>query len=325
VIAVKRFRQVTIGVDITAEGEIAPGCRSAVSQGVWLARELEASVTLIHVMDLSADVYAVRSVQPQTSLTQRLLALEKALEGLAAEFPARSVETKVLAGTEWRELVAEARATRDGVVVVGSRRRGVVGRALFGSTADALLRHCPTPVWVVKQPETVRYANVLVAHDLSQIGGDALRLGAEIAAACRAGLHVLHVQERSPDRRLLGAQPSATSRRRSAEVRNWLEEECRKLGTSAVVSITDGAPHAAILDYINNRAIDLVCMGSVARRGLAAFVPGNTAERVLPWIGCSLIAVKPRGFGTTRDASDTLIGPHEATVSRSVRGVLPDL
>lgn len=315
----KRFRHILIGVDIAASGEVAPGCRSAVSQGVWLARELEISVTLIHVMNLSADVYAVRSVQPQASPTHKLRALEAALESFAAEFPVKSVETKVLAGTEWRELVAEARAARDALVVVGSRRRGVVGRALFGSTADALLRHCPSPVWVVKQPETHRYASVLVAHDLSPIGGDALRFGAEMARACRATLHVLHVQESPAERRLLGSGPTVEKRRKAAEARRWLEEECGKLAPdtgSAVVEVVEGTPHSAILDYINKNAIDVVCMGSVARRGLAGFVPGNTAERVLPWIGCSLVAVKPRGFGAVGDARDPLVAARDSLESR---------
>jgi hypothetical protein len=37
-------------------------------------------------------------------------------------------------------------------------------------------------------------------------------------------------------------------------------------------------------------------MGTVARSGLQGLLTGNTAENVLPWIDCSLVAVKPQGF-----------------------------
>ena len=42
--------------------------------------------------------------------------------------------------------------------------------------------------------------------------------------------------------------------------------------------------------------IDLVVMGTVARSGIAGMLIGNTAERVLRKLPCSVLAVKPEGF-----------------------------
>ena len=42
--------------------------------------------------------------------------------------------------------------------------------------------------------------------------------------------------------------------------------------------------------------INLLVMGTVARGGVTAMVMGNTAERVLDNVDCSVIAVKPDGF-----------------------------
>ena len=42
--------------------------------------------------------------------------------------------------------------------------------------------------------------------------------------------------------------------------------------------------------------IDLLVMGTVARSGIPGLVIGNTAERLLPQVPCSLLAVKPAGF-----------------------------
>jgi nucleotide-binding universal stress UspA family protein len=37
-------------------------------------------------------------------------------------------------------------------------------------------------------------------------------------------------------------------------------------------------------------------MGTVGRTGIRGLITGNTAERLLPQIPCSMLAVKPTGF-----------------------------
>ena len=37
-------------------------------------------------------------------------------------------------------------------------------------------------------------------------------------------------------------------------------------------------------------------MGTLARTGISGLVMGNTAERLLPLLPCSVLAIKPEGF-----------------------------
>ena len=55
-------------------------------------------------------------------------------------------------------------------------------------------------------------------------------------------------------------------------------------------------PELAIMNCVEQHAIDLIVMGTVGRTGISGFITGNTAERLLPRIPCSLLAVKPPGF-----------------------------
>ena len=64
----------------------------------------------------------------------------------------------------------------------------------------------------------------------------------------------------------------------------------------ALISIVDGEAYTEILHHVSGNDIDLLCMGTIARSGLAGLFTGNTAENVLPWVTCSLIAIKPEGF-----------------------------
>lgn len=60
--------------------------------------------------------------------------------------------------------------------------------------------------------------------------------------------------------------------------------------------VLKGKPHTAIAKYVANNNIDLLVMGSVARSGLPGLLVGNTAERILNHIGCSVLVVKPDGW-----------------------------
>jgi Universal stress protein family len=50
--------------------------------------------------------------------------------------------------------------------------------------------------------------------------------------------------------------------------------------------------------FVVSQGIDLLVMGTVARTGLAGFIVGNTAERLLQRLVCSALWVKPDGFFT---------------------------
>jgi universal stress protein E len=57
-----------------------------------------------------------------------------------------------------------------------------------------------------------------------------------------------------------------------------------------------GEPAEVIPEFVVAEGIDLVVMGTVARAGLAGMLIGNTAERVLRKLPCSVLTVKPNGF-----------------------------
>ena len=54
----------------------------------------------------------------------------------------------------------------------------------------------------------------------------------------------------------------------------------------------------AIVKLEKKKAIDLLVMGTVCRTGLSGFIIGNTAEKVLSEVNCSVLTVKPEGFVT---------------------------
>ena len=90
---------------------------------------------------------------------------------------------------------------------------------------------------------------------------------------------------------------------RSAEdaAREGLDDLVSSFGDrlgGARVELRKGNPEDAIPLFVVSEGIDLVVMGTVARTGIAGFIIGNTAERMLQRLVCSVLAVKPDGFQT---------------------------
>jgi universal stress protein E len=63
-----------------------------------------------------------------------------------------------------------------------------------------------------------------------------------------------------------------------------------------------GFPEPAIADMIKEKSIDLLIMGTLGRAGIRGVITGNTAERLLPRLNCSMLAIKPDGFQCPIDA-----------------------
>ena len=58
----------------------------------------------------------------------------------------------------------------------------------------------------------------------------------------------------------------------------------------------EGDAYEIIPELAEEKKVDLVVMGTVARTGLPGFFMGNTAESILNQLNCSVLAIKPEGF-----------------------------
>ena len=114
-----------------------------------------------------------------------------------------------------------------------------------------------------------------------------------------AQLHVVHAAEFPEFDYMFPARISAE---RKQAYRDEAEEHIEKqlagasLPLPAKVYIVIEPPDFALMNYVEQQDIDLIVIGTVGRADISGFITGNTAERLLPRIPCSLLAVKPPGF-----------------------------
>lgn len=298
----KRFRNILAAVDLSSGDklvcpELSAPNQEVVRQAVTLAAAYDARVCFFTSLDVSGD-------------TQRQIAQQRGIEGscfdqayqllkkLAEEAAQKNVKAEIVVGlgSGWERVIERVTDFHHNLVIAGTRNRGPIARLLFGSTAMKLLRYCPCEVWIAKPQRDDARTIILAAHDLTNVGQRALELAASMAQMSHGELLVFHAFETMPH------HTPADSDVAAAEFRIRHHDVCEELqrSISALEScppyeliIREGRPDLHLLPLIEQRAVDTVVMGMRSRTALGAMFIGNTAERLLPELNCSVLAVKP--------------------------------
>jgi len=301
----KRFTNILVGVDLLAPGrlvcdELPPPTEEAIDRALWLAKLNSARLLFQYSLDVSApaqhliqkDQGSEPTIVDKAEVVLRTLVERASREGVSAD-------SLAILGKSWVEIIRQVLRGKHDLVIVGTRHLGPAQSFLVGSTGTKLLRKCPCPVWVTQPQPDRRIASILVAHDLRDVGDRAMQLGCSMAQLHDAQLHVLHAAE-SPEFGSFLPEPvaveNATEYGRQAKQRIAAQLGKFDLVHPAQVHFVTEPPDAAILDCIKRHDIELLVMGTVARSGIPGLLTGNTAERLLPQIPCSVLAIKPTDF-----------------------------
>ncbi len=302
----ERFSKILVGVDLgwadrTVAEELSEPNLEAVRQALWLAKANSASVHFLFCLDLSAK--ALQLIRETSGSEVNVLQeAETKLANLVAEANSGGIEadSSVVIGKSWLQIIHQVLKNKYDLVVIGTRHKGVVEGLLLGSTATKLVRKCPCAVWVTKPLKDNVHRSIVVAHDLRSVGEHALELGCSMAESQKAHLHVVHAAEFND---YLDMMPDAFPREELIkDYREKVEQTIKqqldriKLTVPATVHVPIESPEFAILDCAKKNHADLIVIGTVGRTGISGFITGNTAERLLPRIPCSLLTVKPAEF-----------------------------
>jgi nucleotide-binding universal stress UspA family protein len=221
---------------------------------------------------------------------------------------------KVLCGTPFLEIIREVLRNEHDLVMTTAEGSGGVKERLFGSTTMHLMRKCPCPVWVIRPTQPERHTRILAAVDPgpSDEGKHAINikimdLATSLARRDQCELAVVHTWTFPAENSLRSGYLVASDeldrfvsdardlhRRRLAELLQPYPLQELK----AQVYMLKGEPGHWIPELAAKLGVGLIVMGTVSRSGVAGLLIGNTAERILRQVDCSVLTVKPDGFVT---------------------------
>lgn len=236
----------------------------------------------------------------------------------AANTEGVDVTTKLLDAPTSVSIVREAIRGNHDLVIKAAKGQQSRRRGRFGTTATRLFRKCPCPVLLLKSGHEGDFRNVVAAVDATSTDEVDAKLNltiiemAELFRAMGDGqLDLVHVWEVYGEGILKDHMPAEELEdvRHKAEVH--AKKKLAELLSTAGLTITDdrahlvnGDPGHEIPQFVSKHQTDLLVMGTVGRAGISGLLIGNTAERILGDVDCSVLAVKPEGFVSPITADD---------------------
>jgi universal stress protein E len=291
------FRRILVDLDAAA------AAHPAVDRALELARRCGASVKLVDVMSVPASARSYVSGETEQMVAG---ARREHLASLAKAITDVPVEHELLTGRPAQAIIAEA-VRGDFDLVVRSHARDLAAEPRkLGAIDMQLFRSCPSTVWAVGPGAQQAPRKVVAAIHANPGEDEEQQLNARIIAAAAemasGGLIVFQAWEafaadmlrsRYSDEEFTGYVKAAADAAR-ADVDAFLKTVDLPEGTR--IELREGTPEEVLPAYVVSEGIDLVVMGTIARTGIAGLIMGNTAERLLQRLTCSVMAVKPEGF-----------------------------
>jgi universal stress protein E len=239
------------------------------------------------------------------------------LEQIVASIRQAGVQasSKVLYGSPFLEIIREVLRGGYDLVMIAAEGRTGLKEALFGSTTMHLMRQCPCPVWVMNPEQPKYYSHILAAVDPSPSGEerDALNikildLATSLAHREQCELLILHTWSYNLESHVRSGRVSVPQSKLDEWVRGVRDAHRRSLGELLQLYDLENQKHQVYMlkgeagnlipALAAAKEIELIVMGTVGRTGIAGLLIGNTAEKVLRQVDCSVLTVKPEGFIT---------------------------
>jgi len=269
--------------------------KTALPYATQLARWYEGTIFLTHVVP-TYETYMSVPLEPVPVDLDRLWRRdEQCLTDLAADHVLDDIRHEAILrrGELWSAISDVIAKKNIDLVVTGTHGRRGFAKAVLGSVAEKIYRHCACPVLTVG-PEIAatrstdwQLKQILFATDFSETSLNALPYALSLAEENQATLIFLHVITSTP------ADQSRDSFRETAQARleSLMPPEpwCRPEFV-AVFNL----PGQGILRVARERSVDLIVMGVKKPAGLTftLHLPWATAAEVVSGAPCPVLTVR---------------------------------
>jgi nucleotide-binding universal stress UspA family protein len=304
------FTSILVDVDATASAQ------PALERAALIARNCGAALRVVDVLSVPADARRVLRADLEDELMARR---RQELAGIVYRIYGVPVDSDVLAGQPIEALIQDVlRFGHDLLVRAQARDLVARGPKPFGAINMELFRHCPCPVWAVGPGAPPGHPKIVAAVDVDSEDPFVERLNAKIVETALlltrlhdGSLSLLHAWRPVAEKRVFSHASNEefaayldTSRRQAGERLRRLAESFADRLRGVQIELHRGDVETVVPEFAVSEGVDLIVMGTVGRRGLARHLLGNTAERLLKKLPCSVLAVKPDEFVSSVSVTD---------------------
>jgi universal stress protein E len=299
------FRNILLLVDSNAL------CKEACERAITLAAEENARLTILNVIEAVPE--RLGSPADRSSMDLRdigILDRYEKLEELAPKQANLQFKINVVCGNPIAEVMQQVLRGQHDLVMVAEHSMSSSKPASLGPTTLKLIRKSGCPVWVISPSIAKGDIRIMAAVDPDPFDADRDALNTKVldiasSLAGREGteLHIVNAW-RAPAEYVL-RQGGLSAENLSRYVYNVFNVQASSVkemiqDSSATtlrhrMHLMKGTASKVIPMAARREEIDLLVVGMFSRRGLGGWLIGNTAEKILNQVKCSVLMVKPNG------------------------------
>jgi len=284
------MRKILVATDFSERSD------RAIRRGILLAKSFDASITLVHAIDNDQPRRAIRAEQQAANelLAEQTRSMRE-LDGL-------NCGSNAVLGDPYEGIVKAAQEEDVDLLLIGPHRQQVLRDVFVGTTAERTIRASDRPVLMVNGVPAGPYRHILVAVDLSESSGDALRAVQKLGLEAKATVSVVHIF----DAPAAGLMVRASSN--EDQIKDYLADEEERASDDLAAFLKDFTvkPVRRIMKHnessvahticaiARDASADLIVVGTHGRTGVARALIGSVAEEILRISKRDVLAVPPQ-------------------------------
>ena len=267
---------------------------SALAVAAMLTEQHDGELLLVQALSypimVSPEIagYAAESVY---SMVEHRISAETYLNEIAERYAGLPIQIEAISDTPAAAILDQAEANSADLIVMSTHGRSGLGRWMFGSVTEKVLRYAHCPVLAVRSAEIPH--NFLLPLDGSELSERAIEPTFALAEAFDATVTLAHVQdtrELMSPRELaeLAALDSGFAERVKLDFysrgENYLSSIVQRYADrnlSIDIAFGRGNPAQYILELAERDGSDLIAMSTHGRSGINRFRYGSVTEKVL--------------------------------------------
>ncbi len=302
------FKKILVPLDSSNLAE------QALPTAVRLAQSSQGSITLLHVLEHNSvlipegpDLLGHNLHTPQSIYSLAEVAAREYLNqmeyGVARENPGINWHMRLEEGDPASLIVDVAAEEAVDLIVMSTHGYSGFTRWMLGSVTEKVIRHVSCPVLVVKDDTPIQ--EVLITLDGSALSESCLPFGIEVAVSCGAVVTLLRVDDTTDDINLdeiedlnrheagLGEQFQQNLQQEVVDYLERISADYRRSKVPLQTAVRYGKAAQTIINFAEEKGIDLIVMSTHGRTGLARWRYGSITEKVLHGAACAMLIYRP--------------------------------
>lgn len=217
------------------------------------------------------------------------------------------VKGKVFYGGPAETILLYTQRHHVNLIIMATHGHSGLKRWWLGSVFEKVISQCTVPLLVIHSKHIreidsehrATFKHILAPLDGSETGESALHDTEEVAIKTGASITLLHVipEPHAIEARFLGSEFTNFVKAMHEAGEKYLTRTCNRLsekGIKASYKIVYGDPAQQIIDIAAHDKNDLIALSTHGRSGIARFVMGSVADKVLHASRLPMWLVRPR-------------------------------